>query len=532
MPEHPVVDSLPIGVRRSGNQGGVSQVAAQMEEEAAAASAARIPAHHEFNGAGLQVATRVDEGESPLLNSSGRSSINGPITEIDVTPRPPVHEGPSYSEGTAFNSPVISAPVAHPMRARETNALDQSASSPSMAEPVMSLEPASSGESNRRGGTSGEPTAAVAYNSEARQDYSIEPIPSSGSIFDSSAPTYSYDNEVVQMPNGMMGNEIVDGELLSDPFMDPLAGPCDGGCPSKWYGIGEYVVYQPEMERVHISSVIDTNQEFFRSGGRATIGYRSDCLRGWEASFLMLETGTDIASSVEAGIPGALSTRWFPTRGLNNFDVSNFNGNNIEHIQSHRFDYADLELNRVTWGWDVFNTKCGIRVSRMEEGVSLGSGPIGTPLENMPGLFNQDIENFLFGPQFGISFIDDSRGRWTVDTNLGVAGYLNLINMDTYYRNNATGAVINNQGIDAVKAAVSGEASVGIAYHLTPGLKIRAGIDAIYYYGLGTIEDNLEEAPSPFVGSYLLTPGTGAIIRNSDDLFLWGGTVGIYGNWP
>lgn len=339
------------------------------------------------------------------------------------------------------------------------------------------------------------------------------------------------ENAIPNLPSAEdLAGAPLEEELLSDPFM--AGANCTTGCGQKYYYAADLIAYQPSLPSIQISNAVATDNANFREGARFRFGYRGDCLVGWEASLTQLSHASEIGSSTTSGLSGTLTTRWIPTGGFTGASLSSFNSPTAQvHLQKHRFEFTDFEFNRMTWGWDVLNTQFGLRVTKFRENLFFGSGPSNLAIENMPGQFRQDISNTLVGPQVGMTLIDDSRRSLTFDMR-GKAGiYVNFMDKDTLFANNGQ-VLLNATNTQDVKFAVSGEFGTGLSWHLSPNLKIRAGFDALYWYGVGTIRDQQIPAPAPNLGGLVLTGGMGSLINNEDDILLWGGTIGLYGNWP
>lgn len=329
------------------------------------------------------------------------------------------------------------------------------------------------------------------------------------------------------MESAIMMDPVTD-ELFSDPFQ--TGAPCPGGCPPKIYAAGEWVWYQPEMSTYQISSVARTNQEFFRQGIRATLGFRNDCTYGTEFSFMMLENSREFVDSRSYPPVANLITRFAPQGGLTAANLSSFSGAGLVHRQEHDMEFAQAEFNRVSWGWDVINTFVGIRAVRMNEETIFASSPLAqanNPIGTLPGQFRRELDNLLLGPQIGLTLIDDSRFRWTYDLKLRAGAFANLIDSKTQLIN--AGSLVFDNEDDTVGFSALGEISTGFSWHMTDNIKIRAGFDALYIYGLATARDQLDYQPA---GTVALTPFTGLTTNKEDDIFFWGGTIGVYGNWP
>ncbi|MEC9091072.1 MAG: hypothetical protein VX438_00090 [Planctomycetota bacterium] len=198
-----------------------------------------------------------------------------------------------------------------------------------------------------------------------------------------------------------------------------------------------------------------------------------------------------------------------PSGSLTPFTDANFQ----EHY--HHGNLHTLELNKVTWGWDVLNLFWGFRFTHYEEELSFFS----SRSDGQTGLLDLDYENNLFGPQIGGEVFYDT-GRllsFGIKTKLGLLG--NAFESTTQLYSN--GARHLNNGDSDFQLNVMAELGVFGRLRIGPQAFLRCGYEMWYNSSVVGIDDNLPA---------ILTPDYGKRMLDSD-LFIHGGTLGLELLW-
>lgn len=530
----PVISSAPV----PGNARGNASPSTAMPRQVAVSPVptTREPANSDSSEAWHTTANPLVATGNRTANAAGTNNVAN-AGSMHVNPNRRIEVGNSVADrqfqqtgyGQAEVPPVTQTRVDAPIVAYEP--IHQSSEQP--RNEIVHLTEAlqfPDTPSNRRGTTPLEQLTQASLTADPSSQFPINTVSQDGvpSTAGPGTPTLPYDNSFSLMPDGMPSIQDELNEGIYEPGF--YGAPCPGGCPSKFYAMADIIFYLPKMSEFSLSSAISTDQDFYRGGARATFGYRGDCLVGWEASVMYLPSATEILSSQNQTVAGQLGIRFIPEGGFTNVNLTSFGQpNGLVHIQDHRTEFGTFEVNRTTWGWDVLNTSFGFRLTHFQDEVRLGGGPTALPLEQMPGLFRHNVDNFLIGPQIGLTLIDDSRDLLTFDFRGKLGGYVNLIEGDTQFVNEGI-TYIDRNNIQESTLAGSIDISTGIALRITRNIHVRAGIDAMYYYGVATASEQLINSVVP--GGVRLTPATGSKVQDEDDLFYFGGTVGIYGNWP
>ena len=183
--------------------------------------------------------------------------------------------------------------------------------------------------------------------------------------------------------------------------------------------------------------------------------------------------------------------------------------------QYHHGNMHTLELNHVTWGWDVLNLFWGYRYTHYEEEFDFFS----SRADGQQGLLALDHENHIFGPQIGGEMFYDIGTRLSV----GLKGKLGLManaqeNETLLISNGAT--VINNTDSD-VEFNFMGELSGFFRYQVTPRGYIRGGYEVWYNSAVTGVSGNIPATITP-------TMGAGVV---DDDLIMHGATLGFEIIW-
>lgn len=183
--------------------------------------------------------------------------------------------------------------------------------------------------------------------------------------------------------------------------------------------------------------------------------------------------------------------------------------------QYHNGSYHTLELNKVTWGWDVLNIFLGVRYTHYEEEFDFFSARA----DGQQGLLALDLENHIFGPQVGGELFYDIGGR----VSTGVKGKLGLmataLERETRLISNGT-SIINNTDSD-VNVNFMAEFGGFVRWQVLPRGYIRGGYELWYNSSVFGVDENIP-------GSITSTYGTTSV---DDDLLIHGATIGFEFNW-
>lgn len=183
--------------------------------------------------------------------------------------------------------------------------------------------------------------------------------------------------------------------------------------------------------------------------------------------------------------------------------------------QYHNGNYHTLELNKVTWGWDVLNIFLGVRYTHYEEEFDFFSARA----DGQQGLLALDLENHIFGPQVGGELFYDIGGR----VSTGVKGKLGLmataLERETRLISNGT-SIINNTDSD-VNFNFMAEFGGFVRWQVLPRGYIRGGYELWYNSSVFGADANI---PGSITSNY----GTTSV---DDDLLIHGATIGFEFNW-
>ncbi len=251
----------------------------------------------------------------------------------------------------------------------------------------------------------------------------------------------------------------------------------------------------------------------YEQGLRATIGRRQDGTSGWEATFVANEIARSQQSLTSVG--GNIQARLAPAGGLNFGSVSAF-FNSTGQTQTNSSEMYSVEFNHVSYAWDVLKKSYGIRYIRLNEEMSFDSVNLGGDFGNWD-MFSQ---NHLIGVQTGTEFYYDTGHRLSFSAKYQFGGYMNFHNGGSGLNNNNTTVIVSNDS--DLSFSLLGEVGVNAYLQLTRHSRIRAGYELWGFWGLATIDKQLNGA---------ISPSTGASFSSSDTAFLHGGTLGLEIFW-
>ena len=292
-------------------------------------------------------------------------------------------------------------------------------------------------------------------------------------------------------------------------------------CPDSWYVRVEMPHFNREGNKgVSYSTGFRLDDFSFEPGGRMVLGRQRDCLEGWELIFTgMFEW--EVADERDNRFDGDLGEPdFFTTLVPIDVDASSFLG---APYQASRFRsrFDSLELVTKRWGWDVISCTSGIRYIDVKEEFELYS--IAT--DESIGHLRMNTKNKAVGYQLGVD-VYYPVGRWTMEANLKGSVNANLARGQFRLENGGPwpdfGTLFGN---DFSTVRFSGLVELGyhMNYQLSERMKLRAGYEAIFVYGMAAAVEQLRD------GTLQVNTGTHA------DTERWivyhGGTFGLEISW-
>ena len=184
-----------------------------------------------------------------------------------------------------------------------------------------------------------------------------------------------------------------------------------------------------------------------------------------------------------------------------------------------RFD--SLELVTKRWGWDVISCTSGIRYIDVNEEFELYS----IDTDESIGHLQMNTQNDAVGYQLGVD-VYYPVGRWTMEANLKGSVNANLARGQFRLENGGPWPDFGTlYGNDFTTVCFSGLVELGyhMNYQLSERMKLRAGYEAIFLYGMAGAVEQLRD------GTLRVNTGTHA------DTERWvvyhGGTFGLEISW-
>jgi len=274
---------------------------------------------------------------------------------------------------------------------------------------------------------------------------------------------------------------------------------------------GEALFMKADSNSARLSNAFGVDPFDYDLGIRIT-GQRIFGAEGLSISYAGIQEWNDVARATSAG--GGLNFAPVAGSGLGVSALAPFNDATFQQ-QYHHGNYHTLELNKVTWGWDVLNVFVGIRYTHYEEELDFFS----SRADGQQGLLAIDLENHIFGPQVGGELFYDIGGRLST----GVKGKLGLmataLDRETQLISNGTD-IINNTDSD-VNFNFMAEFGGFVRWQVLPRGYIRGGYELWYNSAVYGVDDNIP-------GSLTSTYGTTSV---KDGLLIHGATLGFEFNW-
>lgn len=181
----------------------------------------------------------------------------------------------------------------------------------------------------------------------------------------------------------------------------------------------------------------------------------------------------------------------------------------------HRSNMHTVELNNVTWGWDVLNLFWGLRFTHYEEELSFFSARA----DGQQGLLDLDLENNMFGPQVGAEVFYDIGTRFSTGFKGKIGVMANAFEGQTLLISNGT-RQINNADTE-VELNFMAEMGIFARMRLGPRAYLRGGYELWYNSAVFGANDNVPAVITPAFGT----------ASNDGDLFVHGATAGFEFIW-
>ena len=309
-------------------------------------------------------------------------------------------------------------------------------------------------------------------------------------------------------------------------MMDPVNQPIEGlgfSCPDSWYVRVEMPHYNREGNKgISYSTGFRLDDFSFEPGGRLVLGRQRDCLEGWELTFTgMFEWEVEDERDHRAPYNNNTGAPDFYTTLVPvDVDASSFLGAPYQYSRFRsRFD--SLELVTKRWGWDVISCTSGIRYIDVNEEFELYS----IDTDESIGHLRMNTQNNAVGYQLGVD-VYYPVGRWTMEANLKGSVNANLARGQFRLENGGPWPDFGTlYGNDFTTVVFSGLVELGyhMNYQLSERMKLRAGYEAIFLYGVASAVEQLRD------GTLRVNTGTHA------DTERWvvyhGGTFGLEISW-
>ena len=305
--------------------------------------------------------------------------------------------------------------------------------------------------------------------------------------------------------------------------MDPVRQAVEGlgfSCPESWYVRVEMPHFNREGNKgVSYSTGFRLDDFSFEPGGRLVLGRQRDCLEGWELTFTgMFEW--EVADERDHREINNNQPDFYTTLAPVDVDASSFMGAPYQWSRFRsRFD--SLELVTKRWGWDVISCTSGIRYIDVDEEFELYS--IAT--DESIGHLRMNTQNNAVGYQLGVD-VYYPVGRWTMEANLKGSLNANLTRGQFRLENGGPwpdfGTLFGN---DFSSVRFSGLVELGyhMNYQLSERMKLRAGYEAIFLYGMAAAVEQLRDGT--------LRVNTGTHPDTERWIVYHGGTFGLEISW-
>ena len=372
-------------------------------------------------------------------------------------------------------------------------------------------------------------SAASAEFATAQSPYDARP--SSMSLRDASEQSYGLvsgapvdESEGLVTGSGRTAGRTVPATLASMPSLAGGSGyyddgmvsgasPCyTPGCNVSWYVGYEALWLRREgddnFSLTRFNRMPKFDYDLGEFGGRITAGRLLDCTNGIEGVYTgpyKWQRSRNVTGNAN------INSNFLPSGGYTAATIDTFNDAD-QHVQTYQAQFSSYEINRTWWTWDVLQTMVGLRYVDYQEdyALSTANGGVGN------GLFQSSIINRAVGPQIGAQLIRPASLRANYGFKGKAAVFANFDEASAFMSN--AGNLVLNANKNTVDLAGLVEAGMFANYQIVPSVRLTAGYDFMYLPGFATV---------PGQDYTSITPNTGTSIRNGDQVFLHGGSVGV-----
>ena len=317
---------------------------------------------------------------------------------------------------------------------------------------------------------------------------------------------------LASMPSIGGGSEYYDDGMVSG------GRPCyTPGCDVSWY-VGYEALWlrragDENFSLTRFNRIPKFDYELGDFGGRITAGRLFDCTNGIEGVYTGPYKWQRSSNVPGPGNAAPFNSNFVPSAGYNAATINTFN-NADQHVQTYQARFSSYEINRTWWTWDVLQTMVGVRYIDYKEDYALSSAKGGVGGGN--GLFQSSIINRAVGPQIGAQLIRPASLRANYGFKGKAAVFANFDEASAFMSN--AGSLVLNANKSTVDLAGLVEAGMFANYQIVPSVRLTAGYDFMYLPGFATV---------PGQDYTSITPNTGTSIKNGDQVFLHGGSVGV-----
>ncbi len=226
-------------------------------------------------------------------------------------------------------------------------------------------------------------------------------------------------------------------------------------------------------------------------GWRATMGWRTDAINGYEATYFGFLPFDRTVNQTSAA--AAIDARFLPADGFGATQTSAFY-NSIATTQQLQTRFHSAELSRVRFGWDVVKTSMGMRYMWLDDQYQLSS------LNNVgdTGTFSMKANNHLIGPDVGLELLYDVGRRISFSGKVKGGAYVDIYQLQTRLTNNGTQFLGNEN--NSTNLAASMELGANAYYRLGPNTRLRGGYDALWLYNVMSVSENFPAYVTPVTG--------------------------------
>ena len=291
-----------------------------------------------------------------------------------------------------------------------------------------------------------------------------------------------------------------------------FAGICEPCSPYRYASV-EAVAIQNDNDDFSFSPNFGTDDFDFEWAPRVTIGSVSDCVHGYEASFVGPLEWDASGSRAAAGTSTFFNPTTVTSIGTEFGTDLSFLSNGQDASQRMEAEYYSLEASKTLVGWEIAKLLIGGRYINYDEdyrydATSVTTGSRGTALIG--------TDNQLYGLQIGADLLYPISKHGYSDTRLRAGGYVNDASADSSLTT-STGLSVRNSDSSTEFAGLF-ELGTGVRYQLGDMLSIRGGVELWYLTGIATVSEQ-----ATFTANQLRQRQG---VRTDDDVLLTGFSVG------